>query len=112
MTITLQALSMVEKAGPVQVHFTLVRLRDQRSMWIEDECKVHMHSYMASSRSCFKVTWLFSKKHLLDVGLTQNQETMALQVITTVDLFYFVMNRNSLKYHLAEGPVTHDLTLQ
>ena len=24
-------------------------------------------------------------------GLTQNQETMALQTITTVDLFYFIM---------------------
>jgi len=32
-TITLQALSLVEKAEPVQVHFTL-RLRDQRSEYV------------------------------------------------------------------------------
>jgi hypothetical protein len=31
----------------------------------------------------------FSKNHLLKVGLTQNQETMALQTLKTVDLFYF-----------------------
>ena len=31
------------------------------------------------------------KNHLLEVGLTQNQETMALRTLTTVDLFYFIM---------------------
>ena len=41
MTITLQALSIVEKVEPVQVRFTL-RLRDQRSMWMEDGCKIYM----------------------------------------------------------------------
>ena len=44
MTITLQALSLVEKAEPVQVHSTL-RLRDQRSMWMQDGCKVYMDSW-------------------------------------------------------------------
>ena len=28
---------------------------------------------------------------LLEVGLTQNQETMALQTLATGDLFYFIM---------------------
>ena len=37
-TITLQALSLVEKVEPVQVRFTL-RLRDQHSMWMQDGCK-------------------------------------------------------------------------
>jgi hypothetical protein len=37
-TIILQALSLVEKPEPVQVRFTL-RLRDQRSMWMQDGCK-------------------------------------------------------------------------
>ena len=32
---------------------------------------------------------LFSKTHLLEVGRTQNQETMALWTLVTVDLFYF-----------------------
>ena len=77
-------------------------------MNVKSTCILTWHQVGHVSRSL----GLFSKNHLLDVGLTQNQETMALQMITTVDLFYFVMNRNSLKYHLAEGPVTHDLTLQ
>ena len=34
---------------------------------------------------------LFSKNHLLEVGLPQKRETMALQTLTTVDLFYFIM---------------------
>ena len=42
MTTTLQTLSLVEKEEPVQVCFTQ-RLRDQRSMWMQDGCKVHMH---------------------------------------------------------------------
>ena len=46
---------------------------------------------MASNGSCFMVTWTTFKNHLLEVGLTQNQETMALQTFTTVDLFYFII---------------------
>jgi hypothetical protein len=37
-TITLQALSLVERTEPVQVCFTL-NLRDRRSMWMQDGCK-------------------------------------------------------------------------
>jgi hypothetical protein len=37
------------------------------------------------------VTWTIFKNHLLEVGLTQNQETMALQTLTTVDLLHFIM---------------------
>ena len=60
------------------------------------------------------VSWslrIFSKNHLLEAGLTQNKETMALRTLTIVDLFYSMcedhrMNRNSLKEHLVEGPIT------
>ena len=90
LTITLQALSLVEKAQPVQVRFTL-RLRDQWSMWMQYGCIVYMDSYMASNESCFMVTWTIYKNHLLEVGLTQNQDTMALRTLTFVDLFYFIM---------------------
>ena len=83
-TITLQALSLVEKAEPVQVHFIL-RLRDQRSMWMQDGCKVYMDSYMASNGSCFMVTWIIFKNHLFEVGLTQTQEFMAIRMLTTID---------------------------
>ena len=37
------------------------------------------------------VTWTNFKKHLLEVGLTQNRETMTLQILTTIGLFYFIM---------------------
>ena len=37
------------------------------------------------------VTWTIFKNHLLEVGLTQNHETMALRMVTTVDLFYLIM---------------------
>ena len=76
-TGTLQALSLVEMVERVQVRFTL-RLRDQRSTWMLDGCKVYVDTYMASNGSCFIVTWGIFKNHLLEVGLTQNRETVAL----------------------------------
>ena len=54
--IKLQALSLVEKVGTVQVRFTL-RLRDQWSMRLQDRCKVYMESYMASK-------WIMFHGHL------------------------------------------------
>ena len=81
---------MVEKVEPVQVRFTL-RLRDQWSMWMQDGFKVYMDSYMASNGSCFVVTWTILKNRLLEVGVIQNRETMALRTLTTVGLFYFIM---------------------
>ena len=50
-----------------------------------------MDSYMSSNGSCFMVTWTIFINHFLEVGLTQNQETMALQMLTTVGLIYFIM---------------------
>ena len=79
-----------KKADLVQVRFTL-RSRNQRSMWMQDGCKVYMDYYMASNGSCFMVIWIIFKNHLLEAGLTQNQEIVALQTFTTVDLFYFIM---------------------
>ena len=58
---------------------------------MQDGCKVYMDSYMASNGSCFMVIWIIFKNHLLEVGLTQNMEIMALQMLTTVGLFYFIM---------------------
>ena len=84
---------MVEKADPVQVCFTL-HLRDQQSICMQDGCKVYMDPYMASNGSCLMVTWSIFKTHLLEVGLTQNRETMALRMLTTVHLFYSIMCEN------------------
>jgi hypothetical protein len=58
---------------------------------MQDGCKVHMDSYTASNGSCFTVTWIIFINHLLEIGLTQNQETMALQTLTTIDLLRFIM---------------------
>ena len=54
-------------------------------------CKVYIDSYLESNESCFMVIWTIFKIHLLQVGLTQNWEPMALQTFTAVGLFYFIM---------------------
>jgi hypothetical protein len=53
-----------------------------------------MDSYMAADGSCFMITRIIFKNQLLEVGLTQNHETMALRMLTTVDVFYFIMCEN------------------
>ena len=83
---------------------------------MQDVCKVYMDSYMASNGSSFMVTWTISKNHLLEVGLTQTRETMALRMLTTVDLFYFMMcedphEQNFIEIAFGEGRVTDDFTL-
>ena len=50
-----------------------------------------MDSYVALNGSRFMVTWTTFESHLLEVGLTQNQETMALWTLITIDFFYFIM---------------------
>ena len=71
---------------------------------------------MSLSGSSFMATWIISKKHLLEVGLTQNRETITLQTLTTVVLLCvrIRMNRYSLKQHLIEGTWSHiyDFTLR
>ena len=57
---------------------------------MQDGCKVYMDPYMASNGTFFMVTWTITKNHLLEVGLTQNRETMALRTLTTVGLFSFI----------------------
>ena len=84
--MALQALSLVEKVEPVQVRLTL-RVRDQRSMWMQDVCKV----YMTSNGSWCMLTWTVFETHFLGVGLTRKRETMAFRNLTTIDLFDFIM---------------------
>ena len=67
-TITFQALSLVEKVELVQARFTL-HSSDQRSMWMQDGCKIYRDSYRASNGLGFMVTWTSFKNHLLEVGL-------------------------------------------
>jgi hypothetical protein len=98
-TITLQplssSLSLVEKAEPVvQVRFTL-RLREGPT---EGECecmqdninvKVYMDPYMVSHWSCFMIAWIIFLNQIFEVGLTQNWETVAPQMLTIVYICYF-----------------------
>ena len=82
----------------------------------QDGCKVYMDSYMASNGSWFMVTWTVFKNHLLEVGLTQNREIMALWKFATVDLLYFIMCEDPHEYKLieialVESLVTYDFTL-
>ena len=58
---------------------------------MQDGCEVYMDFYMASNGSHFVDIWIVFKNHLLEVGLTQNQETMALRTFTIVELLYFIM---------------------
>ena len=58
---------------------------------MQDRCKVYMDSYMVSNTSCFMVAWTTYKNHLLEVVLKQNQATMAIRTLTTIDLFYLIM---------------------
>jgi hypothetical protein len=64
-------------AGLSSLHTTLEGPTECRSECKVD-VKVYIDSNMASNESCFMVTWTIFKNHLLEVGLTQNRETMAL----------------------------------
>ena len=37
------------------------------------------------------VTWIIFLNRLLELGLTQNWENIALQMLTTIGLFHFIM---------------------
>jgi hypothetical protein len=75
--------------------------------------KVYMDSYMASNDSCFVVTWIIFQNHLLEVGLIQNKETMALRNLTIVDLLYSAMCEDPkyIEIHMVEGHVTYEFPL-
>ena len=114
-TITLWALSLVEKAEPIQVRFTLC-LRNQRSMWMQDGWKVYMESYVASNGSCFMVNRIIFKNHLLEVGLTQHRETWHskcshMLIYSILSCMRTHMNNDSLQWHLVEGLITYGFTL-
>ena len=71
------------------------------SEW-QDGYKVYNGSYMASNGSCFTVTWTNFKNHLLKVGLTQSQETMAFGMLVTVGLLYSITCEDPYKYKFIE----------
>ena len=46
---------------------------------------------MAANNSCFMVNWSLFQNHALEIDFTQNQETMALRILTTIDLLYYIL---------------------
>jgi hypothetical protein len=58
---------------------------------MQDGCKVYMDSYIASNGSCFMVTWIVFKNHLLEGGLRQKWEAMTFRMLITVDLFFVIV---------------------
>ena len=60
-----------------------------------DGCEVYMGSYVASNGLHFRVTWTIVQNHLLEVGLTQNRETVTLRTFTTVGKSCFIVCENS-----------------
>ena len=58
---------------------------------MQSGCKVYIDSYMTSNGLCFYGHLDYFKNHILKVGLTQTREIMALMMLTTVGLSYFVM---------------------
>ena len=97
--IILQALSLVEKAEPVQPHCAWGT--NGWSMWMQDACKVYLDSYVTSNGSRLMLTWVVFKNRLLEACRTQNWEIMALRTLTTVDLlwFYYVWGPVWLETH-------------
>jgi hypothetical protein len=70
---------------------------------MQDGCNICMDTYMASNGSC-----VHGHLYYFKIDLTQNQETIALRMLTTVHLLYLScvkthMNKISLKQHLIEG---------
>jgi hypothetical protein len=107
----LQALSLVEKAAPVPS----IRLTDQRSKGTQDGYKVYMGFLHGIKWIMFggHLDFFFQKPPLEgrpdtksgDHGTPESHNSWFI-------IFYWVwgphMNRNSLKWHLIEGPVTYD----
>ena len=90
------------KVEPVQVRLAL-HLRDQQSMRMQDGCKVHTGSYMASNGSCFMVTRIIFHKpplgcrpntRLGDHGTPNAQNCRFILILSYVRTR---MNRKSLK---------------
>ena len=111
-SIALQALSLVKKVEPVQARFTL-RLRDQRR-----ECKVDVKStWIPIWHQMDHVSRSFESFSKPPLGGRRNTKLRRLWHFKISQLIFSHlwigsrMNRNSLKKHLVEGPVTNDYTL-
>ena len=94
MTLTLEALSLVENVeAVVQVRFYTTL--EGPTEYVNATWMSSLHGFLHGIQwIMFHGYWTMFKNHLVEVGLTQNQETMALRAFTTVDLFYFIMRED------------------
>ena len=60
---------------------------------------------MASNGLRFMGTWTILRDYLLEVGLTRNRETLALQTLTTIDLLYLIVCEGLLEYNVFERTI-------
>ena len=115
------SLSLDEKVEPVQVRFLQTTLEGPME-WV-CECKMDVKStWIPTWHQMDHVSWslgLFSKIHLSEVGLIQYRETTALQMLTTVDLFCFIMWGPARIFYLKKiafgwglGPILLHTTLE
>ena len=107
----LRALSLVERRSwsKFNLHYT----------WgtngvNESKMDVILHGFMHGIKCIMShghLSWFLKPPH----GLTQNLETMPLQDLPTIDLCFHLqgphINRNTLKLHFVEDPITYDFTL-
>ena len=99
----------------------------KHSHWWKTWSRTKFASHYAWGKSTWIHTWhqmdlfswslgLFSQNHLLEIGLPQNRETMALRNLITLNLLYCIMCEDSTwieihwKWHLVEGRVKYDFT--
>ena len=70
------------------------------------DCKMDVNTTwiptLSSNWSCFMVTWTTFKNRVLEVSLPQNQETMALRMLTTIDLFCSIVCEDPHEHEFIE----------
>ena len=76
---------------------------DDAQMYLSTTSSIYCMTLGSPTVSGFMVIGTVVKNRLLEVCLTQNRETMSLQMLMTVKFLYFIMyrgtrmNRNSLR---------------
>jgi hypothetical protein len=79
------------EAGPSSLHTTL----EGPMEYVDARWMSSLHGILHG------IEWImfhghlgYIQNHLLEVGLTQNRKTVALQTHTSIDLFYFIMRED------------------
>ena len=80
------------RAGPSSLHTTL----EGPTEYVNAKWMSSVHGFLLYIKwIMFLITWIIFKNHLLDVGLTQSWETMALWMLTIINIYIFYHARGS-----------------